>query len=117
MASADEIARSFEPGTLEYGDREVLTDRIHQSLAQAQPPQARPPGRVSERTNSRLEGGPVSDLPVTAGLSVGPGPGPNVNTVDRMPHVDKLRLVAKEARNPALRKLARDTLRAMVVKQ
>lgn len=112
MVSADDIARSIEPGSTEYGDRQVVEDRIRQVSAQAQ---AAPPTRDGSRARSALDktlGGPVSDQPITAGLSLGPGAGPSRQPVVAGPRIEKLRILAQEARSPRLRALARDLLRA-----
>lgn len=112
MVSADDIARSIEPGSTEYGDRQVVEDRIRQVSAQAQ---AAPPVRDGSRARAALDktvAGPVSDQPITAGLSIGPGAGPTSQAVVQGPRVEKLRILAKEARSPRLRALARDLLRA-----
>jgi hypothetical protein len=112
-ASADDIARSIEPGSTEYGDRQVVSDRIQQIVGQAQAPARPTPGAASSRAQDRLAGGPVSDLPVTDGLSVGPGAGPTqAPVIANTPRVEQLRVVAANARSPRLRALARDLLRA-----
>ncbi len=108
MASAEEINDSIEPGSLAYGDRQVVEDRIRQ--ASQSKPAPHQPGSSSAATAQRLESGPVSDLPVTAGLSMGPGAGPMANEQPII--ADQYRTVAENARNPLLRKLARDALRA-----
>ena len=113
MPSGDEIARSIEPGSLEYGDRQVIEDRIRQVAMPERAPQ-RPPGQVASKSRDRLGSGPVSELPVTDGLSVGPGAGPRRNTAMESPKVQKLRIMAKNARNPMIQKLALDALRAIV---
>jgi len=77
VPSADDISRSIEPGSTEYGDRQVVEDRIRQISAQAQ---AAPPprdGARAQRTMDRMQTAPVSDAPITAGLSLGPGAGPS----------------------------------------
>ena len=113
MPSADDINRSIEPGSTEYGDRQVIEDRIAQSLQMGDVSrQPTPPGAVSGRAQSRLASGPVSDKPITDGLSVGPGAGPNKATMTEAPELEKYRLIAQNARNPYLRHLARSALRA-----
>lgn len=112
-ASADDISRSLEPGSTEYGDRQVIEDRIKQVGAQAQAPSVPPAGAASARGMAQLAQGSVSDLPVTDGLSVGPGATPSpADALQASPRVDQLRLIAKNARTPRLRALARDMLRA-----
>lgn len=114
--SGDEIARSIEPGSLEYGDRQVVEDRIRQvAMPQQAPPT--PQGQTIGRSRDRMGAGPVSDLPVTDGLSVGPGAGPRRNTVMESAKVQQLRTVAQNARNPMIKKLALDGLRAIVERE
>ncbi len=112
MPSADEISRSIEPGSLESGNRQVVSDRISQIVgpgSQQAPPQ---PGAASTGAMDRLGQGGVSDKPITDGLTVGPGAGPaNTPQIANSPRVNQLRIVAKEARSPRLRALARDLLR------
>jgi len=118
MPTADEISRSIEPGSLEYGDRQVVSDRLSQISAQAQPqgPSIAPPvGPAAGGADAKLAGGPVSDKPVTSGLSVGPGAGPE-SAIDpaQSAEAEKYRTIAANARNPYLRHLARNALRALI---
>ncbi len=111
MPNASDISDSIEPGSLEYGDRQVVTERIQQASNQRSQPAT--PGAATAAAQGRLASGPVSDLPVTDGLSVGPGAnGLPANAVAESPDVQKFRLLALNARNPVIRKLARDALRA-----
>lgn len=111
MPSASDISDSIAPGSTEYGDRQVIEDRIQQAAVQS--PTPRVPGQASGATQDRLSAGPVSELPVTDGLSVGPGTGPvRAAGVEQGQTPEQLRLIATNARNPVIRKLARDALRA-----
>jgi len=113
MPNASDIADSIEPGSTEYGDRQVIEDRIQQAAVQRAEP--RTPGAVSGATRDRLSQGPVSNLPITSGLSVGPGAGPAVSAGPlEGQDIEQFRLIAQNARNPLLRKLARDALTAIV---
>ena len=114
MPSADDISRSISPGSTEYGDRQVLEDRIAQVVQQQAAPAVAPPGAASSAGLSKLSQGPVSDLPITSGLSVGPGAGPARDPLAGVPKAEQLRILAREARSPRIRALARDSLRAMV---
>ena len=110
-----DISDTIEPGSTEYGDRQVLEDQMRQ--IQQQPATRRPstPGAVTSRAQDRLATGPVSEKPVTSGLSVGPGSGPVVEAgPEESPLMEKYRIIATEARNPYLRHLARNALRAML---
>jgi hypothetical protein len=107
------VEDTIEPGSLEYGDRQVVSDRIKQVRAQATP-QPRTPGAATEKATARLSSGPVSDKPVTSGMSVGPGSSPQMGfDAATTPEVEKLRLMAANARNPYMRHLAMNALRAM----
>ncbi len=113
MPSADEISRSIEPGSLESGNRQVVTDRIAQIVGPASQQSAPQPGAASARAQERLGSGPVSEKPITDGLSVGPGGGPaQTPVIAESPRVEQLRIIATNARSPRLRALARDLLRA-----
>ena len=112
MPSADEISRSIEPGSLESGNRQVVSDRISQIVGPGSAPTPQQPGAASGRAQERLGKGEVSEKPITDGLSVGPGAAPaNTPQIAESPRVNQLRIVAKEARSPRLRALARDLLR------
>jgi len=113
VPSASDISDSISPGSTEYGDRQVIEDRIQQAAATQAP--AAPSGAINSATQDRLSRGPVSDLPVTDGLRLGPGSGP-APAAGQLQGTDfeQLRLIATEARNPLLRKLARDALTARV---
>lgn len=115
MVSADELSRSISPGSTEYGDRQVIEDRMAQIMAQGQAPAQATPGAASRGGLEKLGQGPVSELPVTSGLSVGPGAGNNPDPMEGMPGVDQLRIIAQYSRSPRLRMLARDALRAKVL--
>ncbi len=110
-ATADDVTRSIEPGSIASGERGPLEDRMKQAMAAA--PQAPAPGAAGGRGLDRLAQGPVSDKPVTDGLALGPGasPAPQGGIKDS-PRINQLRLIATEARTPRMRALARDMLRA-----
>lgn len=116
MPNADEIARSIEPGSLEYGDRQVVADRIQQAQVQKSgPTTSLGQGQAMQATQGRLSQGPVSDKPVTSGLSVGPGSGPmDAQDPANSPKAEQYRLLAANARNPYLRKIARNALKAHI---
>ena len=110
-----EITDAIEPGSMEYGDRQVFEDRVKQINAQTTQRSPRPPGQVTQRMTGKLQQGSFSEKPITAGLSVGPGPGPaTVNDPTQGPELEKLRLIAANARNPYLRHLARSALKAAI---
>ena len=115
--SGDEVARSIEPGSIPSGERGPIEDRIKQAMAT--PPQVSPePGAAGAKGLDRLAQGPVSEKPVTDGLSLGPGAAPpQEGGIKNSPRIDQLRLIAKEARTPRMRALARDMLRAEAKRQ
>ena len=100
---------------MEYGDREVVADRMAQIQAQSGAPKTGNPTQALGQATDRLGAGPVSDLPVTDGLSVGPGrsPGQSMNPM-QSPAAEKWRILASEARSPQLRALARKKLQLMM---
>jgi hypothetical protein len=122
VASADDIARTIEPGSLPQGDRQAFAANLQQALAGSQQagPSVPPPGPGGADPLGDelgfLDSETISDKPVTAGLSVGPGGGPAPTTVDS-PKIEKLRAIALGARSPVLRQMARDALRAEIARR
>lgn len=115
MPNASDIGDSIEPGTTQYGDRQAIEERMQQASSQSQQSAPATPGASSTATQQRLASGPVSDLPVTDGLSVGPGSVPSTQRDPANdPRLEKYRLLAMNARSPVLRKLARNALQASV---
>jgi len=86
---------------------------MRQSLAKATHRPTRTPGAVTNNARSKLGSPSETPRPVTDGLSVGPGATPGVD-IKQTPTMEQYRLIAQNARNPFLRKLARDALRASV---
>jgi hypothetical protein len=126
MPNADQISRTIEPGSLPQGDRQVVKDRLQQSLSSLQgggapsaPASGAPASGGPQDPLARLLGGKFSsDLPPTDGLSVGPGAGPASTgvAIASSPLIDKLRLIATEASSPLLRAYARASLRREIKK-
>lgn len=122
MVSADDISRTIEPGSTEFGERDDIEANLQSAIPQLQgsagpaSPGLLPSGGAGSSVNPMQEllGGEVSDLPVTDGMSVGPGAGPGQTAqgVADSPTMNKLRLLATEAKNPVLRQKARNALRA-----
>jgi hypothetical protein len=112
MASPTDIVESIDPGTIEQGERGGLEDQMRQVLAQqtagTAPP---PPGATASLAQQSLQTRPTSDSPVTAGLPLGPGPGPRPSFTEA-PEVEHYRVIAQHARNPMLKAYARNALRA-----
>lgn len=116
MASPTEIVESIDPGTVEHGERVGLEDQMRQVLAQQTAgTQAPPPGAAAALAQQSLSTRPTSDKPVTAGLSVGPGPGPSPEFTEA-PEVEHYRVLAQHARNPMLKAMARNALRAATMR-
>lgn len=114
---------AIEPGSTEYGDRQTLEQGLQALSGGAAPEMG---GEVmSPTTTVPAQGSPFSSLlagdvapnsnnPLTAGLSVGPGagpqraPGPTDNDVG-----DRLRMIAEQSSSATLRRLAVLRLQAM----
>lgn len=124
MATAEELSSAIEPGSLPYGERQGLEANLSAvtggGQAPAGPPPAPPGGGVEPGLTDPLGmllGGeiPPDTDPVTAGLSVGDGPGP---ATEPQPWTDdyteRLRYIAQFANTPMLRAQARAALRHRV---
>ena len=117
MASAEQLKQSIEPGSTQYGDRQALEAGLSSAVAPGTP--AQPPQAVAQTGAGNpieaLLGDDLSphqpqDLPTTAGLSVGQGPGP-YGAEQEDPQMVKLRQAATSARSPELRQIARRLVR------
>lgn len=119
MALTDMI----EPGSTEYGDRGPL----EQGLGQMGSPGSAPPGAPASGDPAGMlppAGDPLEALlsgelgtpdgPQTAGLSVGPGPGPAAEVPFTDDVSEKLRVIADTAKTPRLRAMARAALRRRI---
>jgi hypothetical protein len=121
MPSASDISDTIQPGSLEYGERQAVAGRLQEALptlqggtsSSAVAPGAPAPGAPQDPMQRLLGGGFSSDLPVTDGLSLGPGAGPPTSSVAmaESPTIGKLRLIAMQASSPLLRHYARTALR------
>jgi hypothetical protein len=116
MANADDIARTIEPGSLEQGDRNKIRGQLMEAF---QSNGTNPVGAgaaaqsgAGNPLDALMGGQHSSDLPVTDGLSVGPGRGPAETTTTQSPLIEKLRALAVGANSPVLKQLARQALRA-----
>ena len=126
MAAGSELtSNAIAPGSTQYGDRQNLEAGLSQIMSgagggSAGAPTTTPAPRVPGSSNplAALASGVVSgnpNSPVTAGMSVGPGPGPAVGMDPMMgDRANRLRALATQAASPALRALARAELRRMV---
>lgn len=122
MATADQLSKAIEPGSTEYGQRQVLES----GLAELQPSTGPTAGAAAALGGSSigLPANPLDPLmsgeldspttPVTDGLTHGPGGGPLPEQGISDATVDRLRIMALEARSPVLREMARRSLRSSV---
>lgn len=122
MATADELTHAIEPGSTEYGQRQLLEEGLAGLTTQGGPmPGATPPagggglGIPSNPLDPLLSGElDAPSAPLTDGLSFGPGDGPLPPQGISDATVDRLRIIALEAQSPVLRHLARRALRSSV---
>ncbi len=114
-ATQDQLNQSIEPGSIPHGDRQGL----EQGLADigGAPPSGGPPGAggplpsPSNPLQSLLSGEvtPGGDVPLTDGLSVGPGSGGAQGVPDA--RKERLKILAQHAQSPTLRSGAMAALR------
>ena len=121
-ASADDLQKSIQPGSVPSGERDDLEAGLAQAVgggAGAAP--TAPPGgassfpSMSSPLGAMLSGEVKQDgLPLTDGLSNGPGAGPSRgNPVMQSPEAVKLRSLAEHSKTPLVRALALRRLMAM----
>ena len=116
-ATKDQMGRTV---SMDYGKKGQFMDALQgpgSGSGQGGPPSAAPAGAgvapgATDPLGMLLGGalGPGSGEPVTAGLSVGPGPGPTTAPAVPDDIVERLRLVAQNAKTPMLRSMARAAL-------
>lgn len=122
-ATASDLAKAIQPGSIPQGQRAPLEAGLGQAVGGGTAPDpsvaagavAAPPGGPNDPIAALLGGGvkPGGDtLPLTDGLSVGPGAVPPSQAED--PRIVKLQQIATQASSPVLRALARNGLRLMV---
>jgi hypothetical protein len=121
MTTRSQLIEGIEPGSVEHGKRADLESGLSAALPESQPsPQAvarqavpAPTGGFDDPLGSLLNGQVTptqENVPVTAGLSVGPGfsPAPQDGMT---PMQQRLHLIASQAASPLLRAAARNRLR------
>lgn len=124
-AGSELTSAAIAPGSTEYGDRQKLEGSLSAIVGQGGGGAPAPGGGggapgpiVPEDALGALMGGQVSpggDMPLTDGLSVGPGAGPAAQQEDPLlgDRANRLRMIASEAASPQLRALARSELKRM----
>lgn len=120
MATRDTI-NSIEPGSVPHGDRKGLEQSLQDVLASPEggPPvegEAAAPIPTSNDPVGALLGGelaPNNDVPLTSGMSVGPGNNTDVNNIMLTDRANQLRLLATQAITPSLRATALRMLKRM----
>lgn len=119
-ASPTQLRENIDPGSIPQGQRQVLEQNLGALSAPPMAPAVAAPAAAGTLQLPRnpldpLLGGdlPVNPEEVTTGLSVGPGAGPNQLDLPDA-GVERLRMVANQARSPVLRELARQALRSSV---
>lgn len=123
MATAEELTHSIAPGSMPYGERDDLEEGLSQIATGSDPLQAGAPGAPPVTAEGDLtpedvltNGEAVSELPITSGLSVGPGPGP-FGGINATPEQVKLREVALTADSALVRHMATLALRRLYRQQ
>ena len=120
-----DVAKAIEPGSTESGDRAGLEQGLQaaQGGAPVGAPGQAPPAagglNIPEDPIGGLMSGEVrgnADLPITDGLSVGPGAGGETGIDPSMQtsRANKVRDLAMNASTPAIRAAARNELRRML---
>lgn len=122
VATASDLTAGIAPGSLEHGERAPLEAGLMSGAvggaSQGAAPSAPPPpvdavgNPLAALINGDINPGGQPD-PLTAGLSVGPGPGP-AGTDPLEPKKVRLRQIATQGDSPLLRAAARNELRRMV---
>ena len=122
MATAEQLFRSIEPGSVPYGERQTLEAGLSDLAASPAPagptgiPEAPPPEDEALTPEQILEEGSVSDLPITSGLSLGPGPGPFMG-VEATTEQRRLQEIALNAPSALIRYTAALALRRIYERQ
>lgn len=119
-AGIERTQAAIAPGSTEYGERQNLEQGISSAMGAAGQPTggAQPavpvPPMPDNPLGALLSGEIKGDqLPVTDGLSVGPGAGPPQNDPMMSTRAQRLRTIATEAASPVARSAARRALRRM----
>jgi hypothetical protein len=111
---------AIAPGSTEYGERKNLEAGLSQAMGSAGNPTsgaqpASPVAPLPDNPLGALLSGeiPGDNTPVTDGLSIGPGAGPQNQHPMMSDRAQRLRTVATEAASPVARAAARRALRLM----
>lgn len=118
--ATDQIA-SIEPGSVPYGDRQTLEAGLAELAGGAAPgpmggpmapPGAAPQGDDMLDPEGILASETISDLPITSGLTVGPGEGP-FQGIAATTEQQRLQELAINANSPLIRYMAMVALRQL----
>lgn len=119
-ATKEQVQRSIAPGSTEFGDRQQMESNLAAAMpsqtggAPGRGPSGPPPaGGGGDPMQALLGGLGQSPLPVTSGLSVGPGSGPQDLSPEVNDKVAKLRMMVSQAKTPLLRHMAKQELLRM----
>lgn len=104
--SPSQLRQNIDPGSIPFGQRQTLESRLPEAASRL----GLPSNPLDPLAGGAIPANP--DEEVTAGLSVGPGPGPAAGPPES--RADRLRMVALYAQSPVLRDAARRALRAQV---
>lgn len=121
MATAEQMQSSITPGSLPYGERQSFEAALGQIPPNPVPATMSGGGAIPGMPTNPLDPLASGELrvnsdPITAGLSVGPGVGPEAAAVpDSM--IERYRIISTQAKSPVLRHLARRALRGAVREQ
>lgn len=118
MATADQVNKSIEPGSVPYGERQGLEEGVSQLAAGGPGAVPSAPGGgpaplpstsnpLSALASGEIDPG-VGGGPLTTGLSVGPGEGPQIPDSRK----ERLKALAEYAASPTVRGMARTALKA-----
>ena len=127
MATASEAVKAIEPGSTASGDRQTLEAGLGSVLGEDSsgqgggPPPAPGAGglTIPEDPIGALLSGEASgnpDIPLSDGLSLGPGAGApdNIHPAMKTSRANRVRDLAMNASTPMIRQAARNELRRMM---
>jgi hypothetical protein len=124
MTTRSDLVAGIQPGSLPHGNRAKLEEGLKSVVPAPSPTDpggiggAAPPPDAAGDPLAALLSGEINpgqgSAPLTDGLSVGPGVGPNGPTPSVSPEMARLQQIAMQAKSPLLRQMARNELRRIV---